>query len=442
MWHLTAQPNLCLRDPLKFKPLFLLVFVLLLGCSSSFVSERPAKNSPPSPTSLLLVPGQMPLPQSIKGVEFFRKGYPGNPAVIRLGSSDRVVLQFDELSSISGQFSVKFTHHNKNWEPSSLTDIWLFDGVNQLTIQGGQLNRFSQPRYYHYEFEFPNRNLSFLSSGNYMMHVFDFQSGVELFSLPFFVTENEGTFEPYSETVFNSGQYGAAEDQLYGEFLYPEFVQFPQFDLSYVLVQNRFLNQVKSPEHTNFLKEGSTTFRLTRNQLFPAYFDFNLLDLEPLSLQNPQIYEYQRGVVPERVYLKPDYFNFSTVANNGQQNGLGQPAPSRDAKYVNVYFSFEGGGTITSNEEVYLIGDFTQWSVDPKYKLNYNAESTRFETNVLIKEGSYSYKYVTVQNGRINTLYLSERISSQPQEYMAFVYYRDPQYHFDRLLNVKLFYSE
>ena len=418
------------------------ILIFMGGCAQGVIDHQSSRQLPPSLPSLQIVPGQLPFPQSIKSVEFYRKGFPGNPAVIRLGTSDKLFLRFDELSSISGQFRVSITHHNKNWEQSSLADIWYLDGVNDFTIVGGTLNRFSQPKYFQYEFEFPNRNSQLLVSGNYMMHVYDYQSGVELFSLPFFVTEDEGEFDPYSETVFNAGSYGAAGDQLFGEYFYPDFVLFPQFELSYSLVQNRFINQPKAPEQTNFVKEGSTTFRLTRDQLFPAYFDFNQLNLSPLSQQNPRIFEYRYDLIPERATLFADFLNFSSVANNGQQNGLGQPKPGRDAKYVDVHFQFEAGGSIPSNSEVYLIGDFNQWTVDPKYKLTYNNESTRFEVNTIIKEGSYSYKYVTVEHGEINTLYLSEILTSQPQEYMAFVYYRDPQLQYDRLLNVKLFYSE
>lgn len=416
---------------------------IFLGVSCSPDLGNRIAQPPPRPIvpSLLLVPGQLPLPQSIKSVQLYRKGYPTSPAVIRLDSDDKLLLEFDELSTVSGQFTVRFSHHNRDWTPSSLPDIWLFDGVNELTINGGEMNRFSRPGYHRYTLEFPNRYLKFKTSGNYLMHVFDFQSGMELFSLPFFVTENEGDFIPRVETVFNSGNYGEAEDQLFGEFHYPDFVEFPQFDLSYVLIQNRFLGAPKFPKQVNFVNDGITTFRLTRDQLFPSYFDFNLLDLSHLSLQNPQIYDYQPGYTPERIFLKPDYFNFSTIANNGQQNGLGFPKTDRDARYVEVHFEFEDGGSLSRDAEIYLIGDFNQWTASPQYKLRYNAEHSRFETQALIKQGSYSYKYITLENGRINTLYLSESIAEQPQEYMGFIYYSDPQYQFDRLLNVKVFRS-
>lgn len=431
-----------MRDRLNFKWSLLSLLFLLGGCAHSVVDTQPARQLPLPLPSLQIVPGQLPFPQSIKSVEFYRKGFPGNPPVIRLGTSDKLFLRFDELSSVSGQFRVTITHFNKNWEPSPLDDIWFLDGVNDFVINGGTLNRFALPSYFQYEFEFPKRESQLLVSGNYMLHIFDFQSGIELFSLPFYVTEDEGEFEPYSETVFNSGSFGAAGHQLLGTYFYPKFVLFPQFELSYQVVQNRFLNQPKSPNQINVVKDGEASFWFTRDQLFPAYFDFNFLELSPLTQQNPRIFEYRYDLIPERATLFADFLNFSTVSNNGQQNGLGQPSPGRDAKYADVHFQFEAGGSIPSNSEVYLIGDFNQWTVDSKYRLTYNPESTRFEVNALIKEGSYSYKYVTVENGEINTLYLSEILTSQPQEYMAFVYYRDPQLQYDRLLNVKLFYSE
>jgi hypothetical protein len=276
-------------------------------------------------------------------------------------------------------------------------------------------------------------------SGNYLMHVYDFQSGIELFSMPFFVTEDVGTFNNSVETIYNSGIYGEAEDLISGEYLYPDFVQFPQFDLSYHFVQNRFLAQSKSPQQINFVEEGQTTFRFLDSQLFPSYFDFNLLNLSRLNLQNPAIYNYQPGFTPERVYLFPDYFNFSTQVNNGQQNGLGYPQANWDAKYAEVNFTFDAGFSDSNGGSVYLIGDFNQWTVNDASQLTYNSKTGRFDGRALIKQGSYSYKYVSVKAGRINTLLLSESITGQPQEYIGFVYYQDPQYLIDRLLNVKVF---
>ena len=54
---------------------------------------------------------------------------------------------------------------------------------------------------------------------------------------------------------------------------------------------------------------------------------------------------------------------------------------------------------------------------------------------------NYAYKYVTLEGEEIEPLLLSCSISKWDQEYISFVYYRDPELQYDRLFHVKLFNS-
>lgn len=428
---------------LSISKFLLLSFIIFWGsCESTYQTLQSPRTQKPTSNSLLLVDGQVPLPQSIKGVEFYRKEYLGSPPVIRLNTSDRLILKFDELSSLSGQFSVRFTHHNQDWTDSGLAEIWIFEGVNDQTILGGELNRQSRPNYYSYAYEFPNREIDFLVSGNYMITVSDYNSGTELFSLPFFVTENKGELQPTTETVFNAGPLGAAMDQLSGTYIYPDFIEFPQFDLSYQFAQNRFWVTAVAPNQTNFIQPGSTSFRTTRDQLFPAYPEFNTLDLRQLNLQNPQIFAYERAEIPEKVILRNDYFNFSSDVRTITETGFGRPINTILASYLSVEFRYETQGALPRNSEIYLVGDFNQWTISANYKLQFDSNLGLFTTTALVKQGLYNYSYAIVEDGEINILRNLESLNKKPQEYASFVYYTDPQLQYDRLLSTRIFYSE
>jgi len=420
----------------------LLVAFIFVGCKSSTPFIESSSTPGSTENSLLLVPGQTPLPQSIKGLQLYRKNYAGSPPVIRLGSQDQLLLRFDELAALSGQFGIKFSHRNQDWSASGLADIWVYEGVNDLTIQGGSFNEQSLPNYFSYSYEFPNRDIQFLVSGNYLVTITDFQSGTELFSLPFFVTENAGELEPSIETFFNTGPLGSAMDQLNISYFYPDFVEFPQFNLSYRFAQNRFWENSIAPKQTNFIQEGRTTARLTRDQFFPAYIEFNTLDLRLLSLQNPQIFGYDRAEIPERVILRNDYFNFSSDLRTITETGFGRPVNDLGARMLHVLFRYETQGALRRDSQIYLLGDFNQWTINNRFKLTYNNQEGLFEVNALIKQGLYNYSYAVVEDGRINFLRNLETLTQKSQEYAGFVYYKDPQLQYDRLLSVRVFYSE
>lgn len=426
------------------KSKLLLLIILGSGIFNSCVTEEATtfrtRTSTPATPSLLLVPGQIPAPQSIKSIQLYNRSNVNRLPIISLNSNEKLTLEFDELTSLSGQFRIRFTHHDQNWAQSQMPDAWLFDGFNELTLHGGEKNQFSEPGYYHYEMTLPNDGLRFLVSGNYMVHVLDFQSGTELFSLPFYVTENEGELTSTAEIVYNAGKDGSAIDQLFGEYNYPEFIEFPQFELNYVFVQNRFWGKFRKADQVSNVKTGLTEFHLSRDHSFPANFDFTSLDLSSFTTQNSKIISYDPGEIPPEVVLKDDFLNFlSTPDATNFEYGI--PNKGRSAKYGEVFFRFNDQGTLPSGSEIYLIGDFNQWSISDRSMLSYNNTLGVYQTSVVLKEGVYSYKYVTLEYDEINALKLSDSLTKQAQEYTTFIYYKDPQYQYDRLLKTSVINS-
>ncbi len=417
------------------------MFLFLVSCSSEANLVNQSTEIPRSTPGLLLVPGQLSTPQSIKSVQLYKKGFEGSPPIIELDSNEKLVLEFDELASVSGQFRISFTHHNKNWEETGLPDQWIYDGVNELFLRGGTESLEFKPDYFHYSYEFPNRDLSFKLSGHYLIHIYDYNSNTELFSLPFFVSEAEGNLSVNTETLFNQGNDGNAVDQLFGMYEYPDFVEFPRFDLSYAFIQNRFWKKSRNAGQVSFTTDGYTEFHLSRENSFPANFDFSFLDLTELSLQNNQIYNIEPARIPSRVTLKDDYLNFLSNPKSFFNSELGFPKKDLRARYLEVIFRFNSAERLSNSTPIYLIGDFNQWSISERNQLRFNENLGVYETSSLIKEGKYSYKYVTFENREVNELRLSDSLTKRDQEYIGFIYYRDPQYQYDRILRTILFNS-
>ncbi|MEX0608987.1 MAG: type IX secretion system plug protein domain-containing protein [Balneolaceae bacterium] len=385
--------------------------------------------------------GQLPPPQSIKSLQLYRKGSANNPPIISLNSRQKLVLSFDELSDLSGQFRITFSHHNQNWEQSNIPENWFLGGMNELILGGGTKNRLSEPDYFNYSIEFPNDQLEFLTSGNFMLHVSDFSSGVRLFSVPFYVTENEGEMTSWVETAFNAGPRNSAIDQPYSNFKYPDFVEFPQFDLSFFFTQNRFWGKTKETKAFDVATPGETQYYLPRDEGFAANFDFIGLNLSNFS-QGGKIIEWRPEFTPPKAVLREDVLNFTADPMPNWSSNFGVPKSGRDARYANVRFRFEDGGEFSSSTGVYLVGDFNQWLLSENYKLSYNQESGYWETSVLIKEGTYTYKYALKAYGdEVDDVTLSDSITRREQEYVSFVYYKDPDYQYQRLLFTQVFYS-
>ncbi|MEO1022014.1 MAG: type IX secretion system plug protein domain-containing protein [Bacteroidota bacterium] len=414
-----------------------------VGCSGS--SEVIKKREVPfNPLNAYLPPSQVPAPQSIKTIQFFRTGYPEAPPIIRLNrSDDRLTLKFDELSVVGGQFYLTFTHHNKDWSVSNLPFDLYQAGFFELNLVGSIRNKINRPEYFSYEISFPNKDVRFLTSGNFMAHIHDFQTGKILFSLPFFVIEDVGEMDAFVETIFNIGRNGGAIHQPFGIYEYPDFIDFPQVDLSYSFIQNRFWGKAKNMFRFDFSNPGQINFHLSRDQAFQGNFDFIDLNISRLDLSNPQVENWVPDPDLPRLRLLEDLLNFKTIRNRSTLvTGIYEPVDGRSSQYAQVTFALNTGRFTPEDKSYYLVGDFNQWRPGTADKLRFNSETSNWETQALLKQGRYAYTYVEQVGNELNEFILSDDLTSRRQEYTAFVYYFDPEFNYHRLLKALIFNSE
>ena len=298
-----------------------------------------------------------------------------------------------------------------------------------------------RPDYRSYEYDFPNKNIDFLASGNYMLKVEDADSGNLLFTLPFFVTENEGNIISQVETITVPRQEGRISHVPSSIFETPDFITTPQFDVEYYYVQNQFWGRAKQADELDVSTPGEVQFEVTRDNSFVGDYEFQILDLPQLTQQNPDVLEYNPSEIPPRIVLFEDVVGFTANRSQIPISNLSGFNSSSSARYANVYFRFDTDRRFDNNSEIYLVGDFTNWAIRSDYKLQYKQDTDRWQTNGIIKTGTYAYKYVVIQVNEIMDLTLDDSFTRSRQEYHAFVYYRDPNRFYYRLLQTNNFFK-
>ncbi|HAW80926.1 MAG TPA: hypothetical protein DCX27_15150, partial [Balneola sp.] len=87
-------------------------------------------------------------------------------------------------------------------------------------------------------------------------------------------------------------------DQLFSLYDYPEEVEFPQFDLSFSFVQNRFWGSAISTKSFDITTPGKVRFYTPRNNTFSSSFDFIPLDLTDLAINLQKIEDWQPEFTP------------------------------------------------------------------------------------------------------------------------------------------------
>ena len=107
-----------------------------------------------------------------------------------------------------------------------------------------------------------------------------------------------------------------------------------------------------------------------------------------------------------------------------------------ESEYYYVHFSLKSDPI--AEGAVYLIGNFTNYQISPKYKIQYNYENGQFELTLLLKQGYYNYAYALVPNqtNNLKISYFEGNHSETENEYQGLIYYKEESDRYFRLLHV------
>ncbi|MDX1671196.1 MAG: DUF5103 domain-containing protein [Balneolaceae bacterium] len=415
----------------------LILLLMMSGCFPTVQDNTRDSRDEESVKNLFSITPRQGSSDSIQSIQLYPEGAPADPPVLRIGENRSLVLEFDYLGTESKQFQVSVTHYDRFWEESRLDPSVYMGGFFEDYFGGGTKSFVQDPAYRHYRYEIPNRQLNLKVSGNYLLNLSDFNSGDPLFTLPFFVSEDAGTIETTVNEIFTGEKRGRTRDQLFSEYRYPSFVEFPRFDLSYLFVQNQFWGRYIATDLVDTSRPGVVRFYTSRQQTFLSDYEFRMLDLRDLSSTGRQVLDVDFGSSPPKVMLRRDLQRLGPVARVSPGPRLGIPADRRNARYAEVEFQLETTEEIPSYEKIYLVGDFNEWTIEEENRMRYQSGDRLWKGRALIKEGEYAYKYVIARNGRIDDLALDQSFSFARQFYTTLVYFQDPERHYDRLLKVE-----
>lgn len=449
--HLYTQENITtdlmthtIKQRILFSLSFLQIAVYFTGCgmyeNQGDYYSRPSQNITQN-YNLFTPPGHHMESELVRSVQLIRAGNPSSAPFLHLGQSQQLHLSFEILEFDSRQFRITFSHHNPDWSRSSLPPEFFIDGMDTQYLDAGQISRSQRPSYRQYNYQFPNNQLQFTKSGNYQLQIRDHDNGELILQLPFFITENQGDTRSTVETFPVPRQNMRVTHRPISRYSLPDFVDQPFFDLEFYFIQNQFWGRQRKADELDFSDPDEVQFELGNQYSFIGDYEFLNLSINNLTQSNPQIVESRPGEYPPTLFLADDISGFSSSQDN-QSGRYGRPNKDLTAQYANVVFTFDPIKEISSGQEIYLVGDFNNWMIDPNTQLKRDENLNRWQTNTIIKEGSYNYKYVMLVGNQIDDLYFDDLFSRTRQEYHSFVYMRDSNQFYYRLLHINRFLSD
>lgn len=360
---------------------------------------------------------------------------------------ERLLVSFDDMTHEYRRFTYSVEHCGWDWQPTDglFESEYLAAANAEEPIEGYAQSMNTSALYTHYAFTLPNSSVTPLLSGNYRITI---------------RTENEeGETEPVAEAFFSivdqavgitaaattntDIDWNATHQQLTMAVDWRSLrIHDARSQLKAVVLQNgRWDNACMAPAPT-----GATGTALLwehqRALIFPAgneYRKFEMLStrypgmgLESVRWYAPFYHAQLFPAAPRRNYLYDEDRNGRSVVRNDE--GLSD-SPDTGSDYLLTHFRLDADRM--DGAEVYINGDWTHDRLDASYRMTYNDEAHAYEATLLLKEGYYSYQYLTTTAAAPSTGLTGPVEGDYFQtenEYDILIYYRDASERYDRLV--------
>src|SRR5690606_13806867 len=416
----------------------IVALVVVSGCATS---EETEGGRSAGPRAALNRTGYVELAlaaaeHTVRSIQLYR-GEEHQLPILSLRTNDRLTLEFDILVEDGRPLSAYFYHADRIWRrdltPSQYLESYQHDNILDYQISTG-----TQVPYVHYTYRFPNENIEFLISGNYIIRVTE-QGDEEaiLFERAFFVTEQATALDLVTDRVLVGG-YGFPFIQPIAEFVPAPGTEGGVFDYNVCFARNGRFDLARCSDRPSMMNAPLMQFYLEPETSFEPEAAPYFLDLANLRASN-QIVSADFTTSPFRVELEPDYAAFG---GSGLAQALdGQPIissvlPIGDGdvrgEYVQTRFVFVPPNERRLAGDVLVTGSFNGWRYDPANRLEWVPDNRRYEGEILLKQGHYEYRYVSRDRRA-----LQQAMPQASSQLLAFVYYDDPSLQTDRLLAVK-----
>lgn len=364
------------------------------------------------------------------------------PSILRMGSNDRLDINFDIISDDREYLRYRVLHCNADWQPSRLLESEYIDGFNEVEVNDYAFSSNTYIHYINYNISLPDPELPILVSGNYLLQVFpESEPDIVLLQVPFSVSEDVSYLNGGITTRTDKG-VNSEYQQL---FFNVETSNFPNInpyqDLLISITQNN------SPETTRFLRHpirvenNKSVFEHAPELIFQAGNEFRRF--ETVRVDYPGMHvdsvKFKDGIwhawlQPDNSRVHKEYVYDSTQHGRFKIDEYNSSDPNLSADYVMVHFTLDPGNRQYGN--IYVDGDFTNHSFDETNLMRYDWNDGFYHTSIPLKQGSYNYRYTLLPEDGSNPSPASiegNKYETQ-NEYLVKVYLRLPGSRADRLI--------
>ena len=356
---------------------------------------------------------------------------------------DTFLVSFDDLEQEVRHPKFTFIHCTHDWKWSQLNPIEYINGFMEDDITEYDPSFNTIEPYIHYQATFPNEDISFTKSGNYILYVYDDTPDNPILTRRFMV------LEPITARIACDVHYAIDVNKRYSHqdvdfFVFPgEYrVRNPQRTIHATIQQNDRWDNAKLglTYFSGDVTELHFDYTDGRNT-FPGGSEFHTFDITTLRSNADHIVGISFLNRHTHAYILQDEARpYAAYESRGNINGRCYYY-NRDLRndfsedYVFTHFTLKSSFPFTDGD-VYVFGELTDWQLQDDAKLHYNKEFDFWETELFLKQGAYNYQYVYVPHGSevIDATYIEGSHYQTNNIYYIYIYFEEEGTFYDRLI--------
>ena len=365
--------------------------------------------------------------------------------VIALDGDERIVVEFDCLTSDILNLEYSVVHCNRNGQPSDLQPSEYLNGFAVNAVTDYAPSSGTATEYVNYRIGLPNNDVQMLLSGRYEVTVFVAgQPDSVVARASFLVYEQLASIE--AELAKPTGNVSERHSQEVR--LSVDYADLPVNDvfneLNVSIIQNGCPYSSLTDLKPKQIVGNRLVYAYAGDLLMAGGNEFRRLDLRYLR-QAPINYNRVDYVAPyfhitppadESRAFKP---YFSETDQNGQYVIYAQSVNNADdhyrtADYVYVHPTLETEPVLDG--DVFVCGAFCNWMLSKDNQMRYNFAAKRYEGDLRLKQGVYDYSYVcrTYHDGKVDMERFEGSHSATANSYLFLVFFRPATADYEQLV--------
>lgn len=349
--------------------------------------------------------------------------------VTTLHNGEPINISFDDLTHEYRRYAYRLEHCEADWTTSDgIFDSDFCEGfADGNTIDDIRESVNTNTLYTHYRLTIPNERCRPKIGGNYRLTVYDENEGDTVLTAAFMVVDPQMdvslSVTSNTDIDTNRSHQQAIMTVGYGSIR----ITNPDQEVKTTVLQNGDWNDVRTDVRPQFITHNGMRWEHCRDLIFNGgneYHKFEILDVTHPTLGIEDVW-WDNERYNARIWTdqpRPNYTYDYDANGSFYIRNSDNIENDYASEYVNVEFKLNAP---RANRDIFINGTWTNGQMSPQYAMTYNEITQLYEANLLLKQGYYSYRYITTDsNGKIIPLQSEGNFSQTENKYQALVYYR------------------